>query len=59
MRLYVSKRLVKAWSPDQIAGRLRRDFPREPERHVSAPTIYAWIKRYAPTRRHQPAPSLR
>jgi transposase, IS30 family len=42
--LYVSERLRKAWSPDQIAGRLRRDFP---QRRVSAPTIYAWIKRCA------------
>lgn len=51
LRLYVSERLMKAWSPDQIAGRLRRDFPQQPERHVSAPAIYAWIKRYASGRR--------
>jgi len=48
LRTYVSERLRKAWSPDQIAGRLRRDFPHEPQRHVSAPTIYAWIERRAP-----------
>jgi transposase, IS30 family len=46
--LYVSERLRKAWSPDQIAGRLRRDFPHTPQRWVSAPTIYAWIQRSAP-----------
>jgi len=51
LRLYVSDRLRKAWSPDQIAGRLRREFPHEPARWVSAPAIYAWIKRYAPQRR--------
>ena len=45
--LYVSERLRKAWSPDQIAGRLRRDFPQAPQRWVSAPTIYAWIERSA------------
>ena len=50
MRLYVSERLMKAWSPEQIAGRMRRDFPRQAEWRVSAPSIYAWIKRYAPSR---------
>lgn len=45
--LYVGQRLKKAWSPDQIAGRLRRDFPQAPQRWVSPPTIYAWIERSA------------
>ena len=45
--LYVSERLRKSWSPDQIAGRLRRDFPQTPQRWLSAPTIYAWIERSA------------
>jgi IS30 family transposase len=47
LHLYVSGRLKKAWSPDQIAGRLRRDFPQAQKRWVSAPTIYAWIERSA------------
>ena len=47
MRLYVNDRLRQAWSPDQIAGRMRIDFPREPQQRVSAQTIYAWIKRSA------------
>lgn len=51
LRLYVSERLAKAWSPDQIAGRLKREYPQQPQRQVSAPTIYAWIKRCAPGRR--------
>lgn len=52
LRLYVSERLRKAWSPDQISGRLRRDFPHAPQWHVSPPTIYAWIERRAePLRR--------
>jgi transposase, IS30 family len=67
MRLYVSERLRKAWSPDQIAGRMRRDFPRQAEWRVSAPTISAWIERYAPSRRrwlrqaqrHVQAPRIR
>lgn len=28
------------WSPQQIAGTLKRAFPNEPERHVSHETIY-------------------
>jgi len=51
LRLDVSERLARAWSPDQIAGRLKREYPAEPTRQVSAPTIYAWIKRSAPGRR--------
>lgn len=51
LRLVVSERLAKAWSPDQIAGRLKREHPQQPKKQVSAPTIYAWIKRSAPGRR--------
>jgi transposase, IS30 family len=43
--------LVHECSPDQIAGRLRREHPAERSCQVSAPTIYAWIKRHA-ERRH-------
>jgi transposase, IS30 family len=45
---YVSERIEKAWSPDQIAVRSRRDFPRQPRRHVSRQTIYHWIDCRAP-----------
>jgi len=44
VRRYVSERLRQRWSPDQIAGRSRRDFPQVRRRQVSAPTIYAWIQ---------------
>ena len=44
-RSYVVERLMKAWSPDQIAGRLRREFPRQPQRHLTARTIYTWLRR--------------
>jgi transposase, IS30 family len=40
---YVRDRLRQYWSPDQIAGRSRRDFPRDPRRRVSRQTIYTWI----------------
>jgi IS30 family transposase len=40
---YVRQRLRQYWSPDQIAGRVRRDFPTDPSHHVSRQTIYTWI----------------
>jgi IS30 family transposase len=43
VRRYVQERLRQRWSPDQIAGRSRRDFPHDRRRQISAPTIYAWI----------------
>jgi IS30 family transposase len=36
--------LARDWSPEQIAGRLKQQRPDEPERHVSAQTIYNWIR---------------
>jgi transposase, IS30 family len=40
---YVRHGLVRCWSPEQIAGRSRRDFRRQPRRCVSHSTIYRWI----------------
>lgn len=42
---YVQERLRQCWSPDQIAGRSRRDFPENPERTFSHQTIYNWLAR--------------
>lgn len=36
----VSKGLLQRWSPQQIAARLRQDFPAQPSMHVSHETIY-------------------
>jgi IS30 family transposase len=36
------------WSPQQIAGTLKRVFPNEPERHVSHETIYNAIHAQPP-----------
>lgn len=36
--------LANHWAPEQIAGRLRSVHEYPPNRHVSAPTIYAWIR---------------
>ena len=42
-RRYVQEKLRWCWSPDEIAGRLREDFPGDRSRQVSHQTIYAWI----------------
>jgi len=39
----VRARLRRRWSPQQIAGRLRREHPRDPSMHVSHETIYRWV----------------
>lgn len=43
VRRYVAERLRWRWSPDQIAGRSRSDFPGDRRRQISPPPIYAWI----------------
>jgi IS30 family transposase len=43
VREYVERGLKQCWSPEQIAGRSRLDFPRDPERQLSRQTIYDWI----------------
>ena len=43
LREYVLQRLRWCWSPQQIAGRLRYEFPDQPELWVSAETIYLAI----------------
>jgi IS30 family transposase len=40
---YVRRGLVRRWSPEQIAGRSRRDFRRQPRRWLSHSTIYRWV----------------
>ena len=43
LRDYVLQRLGWCWSPQQIAGRLRYEYPDQPEMWVSAETIYLAI----------------
>jgi IS30 family transposase len=40
---YVTERLRDGWSPDQIAGRLRLDYPKDKYWWITAETIYRWI----------------
>ena len=44
----VEQRLMQLWSPDQIDGRLRDEFPHQPRRWLSRQTIYNWIDRRRP-----------
>ena len=41
---YVKRGLKQRWSPEQIAGRMEKDFPGDEEMRVSHETIYAWIR---------------
>ena len=45
---YVRRRLEQCWSPDQIAGRSRREFPRDDRQQLSRQTIYDWIADQCP-----------
>lgn len=40
----VRRGLAQEWSPEQIEGAQKRAHPDEPDRHVSARTIYCWIE---------------
>lgn len=48
LRKYVTRKLKQKWSPDQIAGRASKEFPRRPEKRLSHQTIYAWVAEKAP-----------
>jgi len=48
---YVIERLERQWSGDQIAGRIRRDFPRDSRFRLSGQTIYTWLRRHDHGRR--------
>jgi len=43
LRSYVFNKLDKCWSPQQISGRVRKDFPKRKEMRISHETIYAYI----------------
>lgn len=40
----VRERLTQEWSPEQIEGRLKHEYPDDPDRCVSAQMIYSWIE---------------
>jgi len=43
LRFYVYKRLLKNWSPEQIAGRIKLDYPNDPIMTISYEAIYMHI----------------
>lgn len=43
MNQTVRQGLARDWSPEQIEGRLDQQHPDDPDRHISAQTIYNWI----------------
>lgn len=44
---YVSHRLTRQWSPEQISHRLQMDFPEDPFMRFSTEGIYQWLYRDA------------
>lgn len=40
---YVTKKLRKGWSPEQISGRLKKKHPNDSHWHICHETIYDWI----------------
>lgn len=45
LRNYVMEKLENHWSPEQISGRIKKDFPKNLTMRISHNTIYKWIKR--------------
>jgi IS30 family transposase len=41
---YVKQKLREGWSPEQISGRMREQFPDDDGMRISHETIYAWIR---------------
>lgn len=44
---YVVEKLGLHWSPEQIVGRLKKDFPRSKAMRVCVETVYSWVYRDA------------
>lgn len=44
---YVTSRLRRDWSPEQVSGRMKLDHPKSRRMRVSAETIYQWVYRDA------------
>jgi IS30 family transposase len=45
---YVTEKLEKKWSPEQIAGRISQDLPRQQDCRLCDQTIYNWLVDDAP-----------
>ncbi len=51
---YVTEHLRDGWSPDQIAGRLKREHPNDRHWGITAETIYRWIYQPKQMKEDQP-----
>mgnify|MGYP001558650956 FL=1 len=51
---YVTEKLRDGWSPDQIAGRLKKEHPDDRYFRITAETIYRWIYQPEQIRRDDP-----
>lgn len=51
---YVTEKLREGWSPDQIAGRLKKDHPHDRYFWITAETIYRWIYEPEQVKRDDP-----
>ncbi|NLZ16983.1 MAG: IS30 family transposase [Desulfobulbaceae bacterium] len=40
---YVDEKLRRDWSPEQISGRMRLEYPKDTNMRISTETIYRWI----------------
>jgi len=40
---YVEQKVRAGWSPEQVAGRLRVEFPADPQMRISTETVYRWV----------------
>lgn len=54
IRRYVEQHLRRYWSPDEIAGRMRHDFPDRAQLRVSSQAIYQWLASHDHARRLRP-----
>jgi len=52
--MYVTAQLRDSWSPDQIAGKLRKDHPGDRHWWITAETIYRWIYQPKQVKRDDP-----
>lgn len=48
---WILSHLRKGWTPEEICGRLRSEFPNSTRMRLSPETLYAWI--YSPRQRHR------
>ena len=51
---YVTEHLRDGWSPDQIAGRIKREHPDDSHWWITAETIYRWIYQPEQVKRDDP-----